>query len=265
MLAATVNTLVPRLRLQYNKPKIENFVFQLHYKATVTLLLACVILVCAREFFGEHIRCISDEGVPPNVLQTYCFFMATFTIVRHYNETLLQRGALPHPGVGPILDSDETLVHTYYQWVPFVLFLQSLCFYTPHYIWKNKEGGRIKALVDGLQFARLAIEDEDMTVNGKTVPSKSSLQKTLTNIRTDIILRLRISRAWSTWLVAMEVVNLLHVILQIWLINKFLNGQFLSLGPWVLNASNWNHIADPLETVFPKVLPGFFYFLSVVI
>lgn len=81
MLAATVNTLVPRLKLQYNKPKIENFVFQLHYKATVTLLLACVILVCAREFFGEHIRCISDEGVPSNVLQTYCFFMATFTIV----------------------------------------------------------------------------------------------------------------------------------------------------------------------------------------
>ncbi|KAG6459704.1 hypothetical protein O3G_MSEX011559 [Manduca sexta] len=259
MLMATVNTLIPRIRYRGIRPNIENIAFKLHYQLTVTLLIACVILVCAREFFGDHIRCLSDQGVPDHVIQTYCFFMATFTIVRHYNESLLQGGFLPHPGVGPISENDETLNHTYYQWVPFVLFIQSLCFYMPHYIWKRKEGGRIKALVDGLQYAGLALQDQHMTVNGMSVPTKQSLEKKLDTIRKDIILRLKISRTWSTWLVAMEVTNLLHVMFQIWIINMFLNGAFISLGARVLNTSEWNHIADPLELVFPKVTKCIFH------
>ena len=31
---------------------------------------------------------------------------------------------VPHPGVGPARPSDDTTVHAYYQWVPFVLLLQ---------------------------------------------------------------------------------------------------------------------------------------------
>ncbi|XP_026501138.1 innexin inx7 [Vanessa tameamea] len=253
MLAASLSTLTPRIRFNFSKPKIENFVFKLHYKLTVTILLAFVILVCGREYFGEHIKCISDQGVPKHVIQTYCFFMATFTIVRHYNESLLEGGFLPHPGVGPILATDETLHHTYYQWVPFVLFIQSICFYLPHYVWKKKEGGRIKALVDGLQYASLALAEEDMKFGATTVPSKKTIENRIDVIKKDIILRLRVSRTWSTWLVAMEVVNLLHVMFQIWMINLFLNGKFISLGASVLRYKEWSMIADPLETIFPKV------------
>ncbi|XP_037871916.1 innexin inx7 [Bombyx mori] len=259
MLVASLNSLSPRLRFQFSKPKIENVAFRLHYQLTVTILLAFVILVCAREYFGDHIKCLSDQGVPDHVIQTYCFFMATFTIVRHYNESLLQGEFLPHPGVGPILATDETIHHTYYQWVPFVLFIQSICFYLPHYIWKTKEGGRIKALVDGLQYAGLALHDDDITVNGTTVPSKKTLENKLDSIRKDIILRLKISRTWSTWLVSMEVANLLHVMFQVWVINKFLNGAFMSLGPRVLETKDWSHIVDPLELVFPKVTKCIFH------
>lgn len=39
-----------------------------------------------------------------------------------------------------MLESDETLHHTYYQWVPFVLFIQAIMFYMPHYTWKKQEG-----------------------------------------------------------------------------------------------------------------------------
>ncbi|CAH0600867.1 unnamed protein product [Chrysodeixis includens] len=259
MLAGALTTLTPRLRFSYRKPIIENLVFKLHYQLTVTMLLAFVILVCAREYFGEHIRCLSDQGVPDHVIQTYCFFMATFTIVRHYNESLLQGGFLPHPGVGPLSESDETLHHTYYQWVPFVLFIQAICFYMPHYIWKKKEGGRIKALVDGLQYASLALKDENMSVGGMDVPSKETLDNRINIIRKDIVMRLRITRTWSVWLVSMEIVNLLHVMLQIWIINKFLGGKFISLGPHVMNYQDWGQIADPLETIFPKVTKCIFH------
>ncbi|KAG7303831.1 hypothetical protein JYU34_010732 [Plutella xylostella] len=248
----SIKSVGPQLKFNPSKPSIENFAFKLHYRATVVLLLACVVLVCGREYFGEHIRCISDGGVPEHVIQTYCFFMATFTI------TLLQSGFLPHPGVGPIAGSDETLHHTYYQWVPFVLFLQSMAFYLPHSIWKKKEGGRVKALVDGLQMARIAIEDDDMQVNGQNIPSRSTLEKRLDIIRKDIVLRLRITRTWSVWLVSMEVANLMNIILQIYLTNKFLNGHFYVLGLSLFNV-NWNTIADPLETVFPKVTKCIFH------
>lgn len=51
----------------------------------------------------------------------------------------------------------------------------------------------------------------------------------------------------------MEVTNLLHVMFQIWIVNIFLNGQFITLGPNVVGYKDWSGIADPLETVFPKV------------
>lgn len=51
----------------------------------------------------------------------------------------------------------------------------------------------------------------------------------------------------------MEVTNLLHVMFQIWIVNMFLNGQFISLGSNVIGYDDWDGIADPLETIFPKV------------
>lgn len=50
----------------------------------------------------------------------------------------------------------------------------------------------------------------------------------------------------------MEVVNLLHIMFQIWLTDIFLNGHFIGLGPRIVNG-NFDEIADPLETIFPKV------------
>ncbi|CAG4927617.1 unnamed protein product [Colias eurytheme] len=259
MLMTSLHALTPRMRFNYSKPIIDNTVFKLHYKFTVTMLLGFVILVCAREYFGEHIKCLSDQGIPPHVIQTYCFFMATFTIVRHYNESLLEGGFLPHPGVGPILSTDETIHHTYYQWVPFVLFIQSVCFYMTHYIWKRKEGGRIKSLVEGLQYASLALEDTDMQAGTMNIPSKATLESRVDLIKKDIILRLRITRTWSNWLISLEVVNLLHVMLQVWIVNKFLHGSFMGLGPHVLNLRDWQNKTDPLETVFPKVTKCIFH------
>lgn len=264
MLMSSISSIRPTIttHLRFNplKPIIDNFVFKLHYRITVILLLFACVMVCAREYFGDHIKCMADKGVPEHVINTYCFFMATFTIVRHYNESLLEAEILPHPGVGPILDTDDTLHHTYYQWVPFALFLQAICFYVPHYVWKKKEGGRIKALVDGLQLrASLAFHnDEDIVIKGDTIPSLSTLDKRLEIIRKDIILRLQITRTWSFWLVGMEVANLLHLILQIWLTDLFLNGHFISLGPKIMHG-DFEDIADPLETVFPKVTKCLFH------
>lgn len=63
-----------------------------------------------------------------------------FPQVRHFNETLLEKGIIPHPGIGSLNETDDVRHHAYYQWVPFVLFAQAMMFYVPHLIWRHWEG-----------------------------------------------------------------------------------------------------------------------------
>lgn len=61
-----------------------------------------------------------------------------------------------YAGVGPFIkDDDEQIKHTYYQWVCFVLLGQAVMFYTPRYLWKIWEGGRLKALASDLGMFNL--------------------------------------------------------------------------------------------------------------
>ena len=56
-------------------------------------------------------------------------------------------------GVGPYDSRDKSNINNkaYYQWVPFMLFLQGCMFYIPHIIYKTFEGGKVKNYIDGLQ------------------------------------------------------------------------------------------------------------------
>lgn len=142
--------------------------------------------------------------IPEHVINTFCFFTTTFTVVwlitlicfsfphneyftqiRHLNETMLKHQAIPHPGIGPVLPSDEIRHHAYYQWVPFVLFGQAICFYLPHLFWRSWEGGKIKSLVVGLQtilLSKFIQKDEDMQINKSyVIYSKPTLDKRVSN------------------------------------------------------------------------------------
>ncbi len=50
-------------------------------------------------------------------------------------------------------------VHAYYQWVPFLLLLQSLLFYAPHLVWKCLDNGKLKMLIQDLN--RPILEDPE--------------------------------------------------------------------------------------------------------
>ena len=43
-------------------------------------------------------------------------------------------------------DKDDVSVKAYYQWVPFVLFLQALMFYLPHIIYMMAEGKKVNII-----------------------------------------------------------------------------------------------------------------------
>lgn len=69
---------------------------------------------------GDPIQCINDGGVPTHVINTYCWITYTFTLPHEQGKPVGTHVA--HPGLGN--DNQEKLYHSYYQWVPFVLFFQ---------------------------------------------------------------------------------------------------------------------------------------------
>lgn len=40
----------------------------------------CFFFIC-RQYIGEHIRCITGGSIPEHVINTFCFFTTTFTVV----------------------------------------------------------------------------------------------------------------------------------------------------------------------------------------
>ena len=63
-------------------------------------------------------------------------------------------------GVGSYNREEDEVSHkAYYQWVPFVLFLQGVLFYLPHLIFKAWEGGKVRNIIAGLN--QLILDKKD--------------------------------------------------------------------------------------------------------
>lgn len=234
---------------QHKVISIDNSVSKLHYRLTFWMLLACTCLVCSRQYIGEHIRCITDKGVPPHVVNTYCFSMTTYTVLPQGNHS----HHYAHPGVQPHSDNERIIRHAYYQWTPFVLFGQALLFYLPHMLWKIFEGGTIRNMVEGLQRLYLRAPDEtDRQISGFNVYGTKSMSKVVGNLHRQfqLISRFRLNRYWAFMMISCEVLNLVNVIFQLRVMDRFLGGSFVTLGRRLLSG---NPSDNPFEEVFPKV------------
>ncbi|XP_034195872.1 innexin 7 isoform X1 [Osmia lignaria lignaria] len=251
-----------KLKVTQDYVAIDSMIFKLHYRVTFLILLVATLLVTARQFIGEHIRCIGGAGMSDDqvkVINTFCFFTSTYTVVKHMNATAVGLGEVAHPGVGPASRDDPVVHHAYYQWVPFVLFIQAICFYAPHYLWRNVEGGRLKTLVSGLHMASLALREKSFkTDNGISVLSTSERDDKIRQIRVAFLNRVHLNRPWAYYLGLCEVLNFINVLVQIYVTDWFLGGAFLGLGQAVA-AGSANGEMDPLDVVFPKVTKCVFH------
>jgi len=68
------------LKFDVTRVVIDNIVFKLHYRWTFVMLLVATLLITSRQYIGEHIQCLSDGVIAP-VINTFCFFTPTFTVV----------------------------------------------------------------------------------------------------------------------------------------------------------------------------------------
>lgn len=225
------------------KPVVDNVVFRLHYKLTCAFFLAACMLISTVELFGKPIQCMTDnaEFKHIDVVNTYCWINHTFTV-------LTKQQPMAHPGVGPERNYEKRL-HSYYQWVPFVLFLQAVLFYMPHWIWKNCEGGLVKQLTEGQRGLILEERKETRTlVDEDKMPELSVLTNYLYET-------LGTRYRYGVLHVICELLNLVNAVANIYLIDLFLGGVFFQYG-WsifALNEIDQDRRVDSLIDIFPRV------------
>lgn len=116
-------------------------------------------------FSGQPISCIADNSSIEPVINTYCWITYTFTLPGTQNKAIGTQVA--HPGLG--IDTGEKRYHSYYQWVPFMLFFQGILFYLPHWMWKQWEEGKIGMISDGMRGTLVDTKADRQTRTTKLV------------------------------------------------------------------------------------------------
>lgn len=217
---------------------IDNNVFKLHYKVTVSMLTIFIILVAIKQYIEDPIDCIVD-GIPQEVMDAYCWIHSTFTISNELGHRIGKD--IISPGVSAHTGNDEVKYHQYYQWVCIMLLIQAVLFYIPHYLWKNWEAGRMKMISLGMERSLI---DEKYKENRKIAISNYYMEhKGSHNMY-----------FWKFFLC--EILNFINVLGQIFLLNSFLGGEFLSYGHQVFQymiSKKSNGMVDPMSSVFPKI------------
>jgi hypothetical protein len=149
-----------------------------------------------------------------------------------------------YPGVGQIEDqTKETVQHTYYQWTPFFLMFLAVLFYSPRYLWKKMEGGRIKMLSEKLRNPMLPIDDKE---------------KEISKLVEYLLAHFGSFNVYTFCNIGCEMLNLTISISSIYMTDVLLGYRFLSYGKDVIQdrfLGNFDRFGAPwtMTTTFPKL------------
>ncbi|XP_035727500.1 innexin inx3-like [Vespa mandarinia] len=227
-----------KVRYLIDRAIIDNIIFRAHYRITSAILFACCIIVTANNLIGDPINCIADNAVPTHVINTYCWITYTFTLPTN---NMKQVGTqVAHPGLGGDYN-EEKRYHSYYQWVPFMLFFQGILFYVPHWMWKQWEEGKVRMISDGMR--------------GAIVDSKQEREARTNKLVEYILDTLNLHNSYAAGYFFCEALNFVNVVGNMFFIDTFLGGAFLTYGTEVITFSNMNQEqrSDPMVERFPRV------------
>lgn len=242
---AAIGDHIPILKKEkFCEPQPEGQIARFHYRGTTLIILAfCLLVTCTEWVSGTDsiINCLHHGAIPENVINTYCYIMGTFSVPKHYVDYDTEIGQeVAHTGVGPYTDDDYIEIKAYYQWVPFVLFLQAAMFYVPHLIYKMFEAGKLKLIIHGLHT--WVIDDEDRhSKEGELAKYILETQGT--------------HREWCLKIILAQMLYLVNVIGQIFFTDCFLGYEFSTYGVHAasfLEEKAENRV-DPMSRVFPRM------------
>ncbi|XKL67313.1 hypothetical protein PGB90_002804 [Kerria lacca] len=218
---------------------IDSPIFRLHYSITVLMLTAFSLIVTTRQYVGNPIDCIHTKDIPEDVLNTYCWIHSTYTLKSAFKKKIGDE--VPYPGVDNSLgnkNANDRKTYGYYQW--------AILFYAPRWLWKHWEGGKIHALM------------LDMDVGICTEAEKNQKKKILLNYLWE---NLRYHNWWAYRYYLCELLAFLNVVGQMFLMNRFFDGAFLTFGIEVITfmQSDQEDRIDPMIFIFPRMTKCTFY------
>ncbi|XP_074112590.1 innexin family member shaking B isoform X1 [Cotesia typhae] len=241
----------------------DGFIMRAHV-FTAAVMLIFSIIVSAKQSVGNPIDCMHTREIPVDAFNAYCWIHSTYFVtgamlgvagvnVAFPGVASSSSFLWPHNRVGHLSfpenhnrKEEEIKVIRYYQWVAFLLLLQAILFYTPRWLWKGWEGGKIHALMMDLDIG-LCSEVE-----------KKQKKKMLLDYLWE---NLRYHNWWAYRYYLCEVLALVNVIGQMFLMNRFFDGAFLTFGIDVLRflESDQEDRIDPMIYVFPRMTKCTFY------
>lgn len=172
-----------------------------------------------------------------SVPETYCWGHSTFSVLStKYTGGNEER-----------ISNESRFFHTYYQWVPIVLFLQAICFYFPHFLWKNSDSCLISEYAKNIKGHLVPIE--------KIRYVSDHFLETLHQH----------PRLWLFYLL-LEFANLGNLLFQFMFLSSFLDVDFLTLGydmlKYYLGYSQHNPMVRIQVVIFFESLLIFFVLVS---
>ena len=137
---------------------------------------------------------------------------------------------------------DEVEYKAYYQWVPFVLFLQACIFYVPHALFKVCEGGKVASIISGLHQRATELDDAERA------GGHGKLAKYL-------IKSINTHNFWAARMMCCELLTFLNIIFNMYFMDVFLGREFSQYGLKVLSfvEDDPQNRIDPMSRVFPRM------------
>lgn len=223
--------------LQWQNIKTSGLVFRAHSSFTAAVLVTCSLLVTTTELIGSPIQCITKHK-PAQVINTFCWIKSTYTVPDVGIEG-------PYPGISNDFGK-ETKYHNYYQWVCFALFGQALLCYLPKLMWDHFEGGLLFSLVQDLNQSLMNAEEREK--KKRRIVQYLKQYMSLHNL-------------YALRYLVCEFLCLLNILGQMFFMNWFLGGEFLTYGYQVLALSQKDQTerVDPMIYVFPRITKCDFY------
>jgi len=72
-LVGTVKSLIKISSFFNTHVQIDNVVFRIHYKLTISLLVAFSVIINSRQYFGDPIVCSGRNEISARVLDAFCW------------------------------------------------------------------------------------------------------------------------------------------------------------------------------------------------
>ena len=231
--------------LQFDAVDIDNWSFKLFSKVSVAIFLLSSLLVISTTHFGTPITCDNKD----KFIETYCWLHGSYNIKVNATKKFLGYTCIRDPRHPQRTQESLERDTEYYQWVVFMLFIHGALFIIPNKLWQCFEGGLLEQFGNKKEKTKMTITDHDKMQ--ETAKKHADFFKSLTTKK---------NNEYFFFFLLCELLNVIILVANYYLINAFLGGRFSTYGADVVAFSMKDpdvypgEIFDPMCDAFPTIV-----------